>query len=630
MFGQTLNRQMKVDTLRESEKVNPEADKAYVIVHSQIPNLHFDSNRNIDKVNSLSSGDWEVWLPFGTHRLKIYAEGFQGLELQPFNFARKRSYEMIISAVGFASQNRADENLIEITFQCNQDSIYSSYNEFTPMLSFSKFISYKLPKGEYTFRFQKRGYETSTQKIDVSSPKNLDISLTPGLSSSSFLITLPGIVVITSDPSNAEIVINGQKIGNTPYQGELAAGNYQLELRKTLYYTDASSFSIDKGKTQSLNIKLKPKFGYLSVSSSVPESKVYFDDKLLGNAPIKKMQIESIPHNVKIEAELYHSKIEEFKIADGEEKIINADLNPAFGSIEITSTPESGAEVFIDGINVGKTPFLNNKLASGKYLLKVTKEFYNDFEEQVIIGDLVKYSKNIVLNNNYGELTVNAPDCNILLNEKIVGKGNYHAKLSPGKYTFKAERNEFYRPAEEDVFLKIGDNKTIDLQPSAKLGSLSVFVEPVEAVNAEIYIDNEFKGNAPVVFPLLMGNHNITAKLENYLPCSETVNIVENNQSSIKLNMLTFAGSKQQTINHWATTKWISLGATALAGGAFAYFKISANKNYTYYTNSGSTAEALQFRNKVTKNDNISQIALYTLSATAATALITWIIQISL
>jgi tetratricopeptide (TPR) repeat protein len=88
--------QMALDSFGTSTKINPESDKAYVLVHSQIPSLRFDSNRNIHQVNQLSSGDWELWLPAGTHILKISADGFQRLELPPMNFGKKRSYEMTI------------------------------------------------------------------------------------------------------------------------------------------------------------------------------------------------------------------------------------------------------------------------------------------------------------------------------------------------------------------------------------------------------------------------------------------------------------------------------------------------------------------------------------------------------
>jgi tetratricopeptide (TPR) repeat protein len=92
----TLLVRMALESFGESGKVNPESDKSFVHVRSLIPMLRFDSNRVIHKVDQTGTGDWELWLPAGTHILKLDAPGFQRLELPPMNFARKRSYEISI------------------------------------------------------------------------------------------------------------------------------------------------------------------------------------------------------------------------------------------------------------------------------------------------------------------------------------------------------------------------------------------------------------------------------------------------------------------------------------------------------------------------------------------------------
>ena len=64
-------------------------------------------------------------------------------------------------------------------------------------------------------------------------------------------------------------------------------------------------------------------------------------------------------------------------------------------SMRINSLPDNGAEVFLDGKRVGTTPFNNPKISSGKYLLKVTKEYFGGFEEQIVINDSGKIEKTI-------------------------------------------------------------------------------------------------------------------------------------------------------------------------------------------------------------------------------------------
>ncbi|MGD1045928.1 MAG: PEGA domain-containing protein [Bacteroidota bacterium] len=281
--AQQLNRRMKVESFGESRKINTETDKSLVLVHSQVQNLRFDSNRKIERVNQVSSSDWEVWLPAGTHILKIDAEGFERLELPVQNYGRKKAYELKIVAVGLASATSADENLIDVIFQINESNVFSSYNDLTPTLTKGNTITYKIPRGGYTFRFQKEGFADEVQKIAVTEATIISIELKQGTSTR--IATLPSKVVIKSEPPGAEILINSQKYGKTPFQGEIIAGTLQLELRKPLYYPNISTFTVEEGKALELPVNLKSRFGDVTVGSNVPNIAVMEFDTREGVSP---------------------------------------------------------------------------------------------------------------------------------------------------------------------------------------------------------------------------------------------------------------------------------------------------------------------------------------------------------
>jgi len=627
VFGQQLNRKMKMDDLEETNKINPEPDKAYVHISSQIQNLRFDSNRKIDKVNQLSSGDWELWLPAGTHILKFDAEGFQRLEIAPFSFAKKRSYEIKISAVIYSLTGRSDENLFEISFLANHDSIYSSYGDLTPALSKSKTIIYKLPKGDYTFRFQKQGFEDDIRTIHVTSQAQETLLLKPGGSSVQKRMKLPGVIVIISDPSGAEIMLNGQKIGNTPFQGEVNAGNYQLELRKPLYQPNISTFSIEEGKTQTLNLKFERRSGYLTITSSQPNSKVALDGKPLGLAPINKIEIESITHALRIEAELYHPYVEEFKLNDGEEKIINASLDPAFGTLQVTTDPDSGAEVFLDGRKVGKTPFRESKIPSGKYLLKVTRPMFNDIEEEITIADGQATHRAVALSANFGELNISAEGSTISINGQQMGREKTSNRLAPGTYKVTADRGEKYIPAEQQVFLAVNEKKEITLTPEPKVGSVTILVEPNEARDADIFINNKMRGKAPQVMPLAIGEYRVMAKKLNFLDVMKSISIKENEQSRLTLSMIAIDGSVLQKNNFLSTTAWISGAASVLAGGAAIYFNSQKNNAYNNYKIAATTADADKNRDLVTKNNTYYKVSVSIVGVAVVAAIVSLIVQ---
>jgi hypothetical protein len=465
------------------------------------------------------------------------------------------------------------------------------------------------------------------QKVSVKEATTLKITLKPGTTTKKF--TLSSMVVIKSEPLGAEILINGQEYGTTPFQGEIVAGTHQLELRKPLYYPNISTFTVEESKTLELPINLKPRFGYITVNSNVPNAKVTIDGKQYSNTPLLKKEIESTRHILKVETDLYHPFTQELTIADGEQKEVTAVLNPAFGGLDISSMPEQGAEVYLDGNKVGTTPYKSDRVPSGKYIIKVTKSLYNTTEEEVIIEDGKTVTKNFAMSKNFGVLTVNAPNSIIYLNNQRVAQNTYTAQLPPARYTVRTERGEKYTAAEKEVFIKVGESELVKLEPEPRLGSLSVIVEPIEASKAELYVDDKLKGSAPLVLPLLMGDYSITAKQTNFLDVMQKVTIKERESIKLNLHMTTYEGSRQQKISTWANWKWISIGSTALATAAAVYFNSQANSNYNNYKNAGTTADADNYRSLTQKNNTIYKVSLSVGAVGVIGTVVSWIVESS-
>ena len=622
--SQQLNREMRY-TLEESDKINPEPDKAYVHVRSEVPNLRFDSNRRIEKVDAISSGNWALWLPYGTHKLKITADGFQLLELPAMTFGQKKSYELVISA----GAGRADEELIEITFDVNEDSTYISLGNNSPILSRGKSVDYKLAKGQHNFRFEKPGFVEQKRTMTVTQPERIPIRLVPGGVGLSSAIKLPGFLVLSSVPAGVEVVLDGQVLGTTPLQIDVTAGIHQLELRKPLYYPDVAEIRIEEAKTVSLSRTLKPRFGYLNVSADMTNTNVTLDGKVVGQGSIIRREIESGVHEIKVETPLHHPYTERFEIRDGDVKSINAILKPAYGTLEVLSLPEDGANVFLDGTLVGRTPYKNERLASGRYILRVSKELFGDTEQEITIADQQILRRPINLSKNFGTLKVTAANSRIYIDDKPMASNSYLARLSPGRYRVKAVRDGPFKPVEREVTIGIGEEREVTIDPEGRLGALSVKVEPFAAADAKIYLNNELKGNAPLALRLLMGDYALTARKEGYLDTRRNVTITEGETKTLTLELLTYEGSRLQVKDTWGTVKWISGAAAVAAGGAAVYFNAVANKNYDKYNSATSSADATMYRDKVTQNDKLTKVAIGVAAGCAATALVSWIVQAS-
>ena len=621
---QSINRQMKASDISETTTII-DAGKSLLIVNSQIRNLKFDSNRGVLSVDWQSSSKAYVWLKPGTQQVSMSAEGFIDVSLPTFAFQNKRAFEINITASGFGSEIRADENLVEVQFMVDQDQVYVSYGDMAPMLSKAKVIPYKLPKGTYTFRFQKDGFADETRTIVVDQPQVVDIAMKAGQSTEKF--KLPVIVTITSDPIGAEIILNGQRVDVTPKSLELTAGTHQLELRKALYYGDASKFSLVEGESKSITRTLKPRFGYITVTSNVANAKTTIDGKLQDPKTLTKQPIESARHEIKVDADLYHSFATTLEIKDGDEKAVTAELKPAFGRLEIKSYPENGATVFIDNKQVGVTPYVNEKQPSGDYLVKITKKLFGDAEDRITVNDEKSTIKNMVMSQNFGTLTVTAPEASITLNGTNVGKGSYTGRLQPAKYTVRAERGALYTPAEKDIFIRTGESETIVLKPEPRQGSVSVFVDPASASGTDISVDGVSKGKAPLVLPLLIGDYTITAKHPDFLEAFEKVTVKEREKSTLKFQLMTYDGSIAQRKARWGIPKWAGVAGAVAGVAATFYFNSQANKAYDKYKNAITPTDAGNYRSASDNNILYYKISISVASVSAVTALVSMIVQ---
>lgn len=593
---------------------------ALIKVRTDLDGLKFSSNIGVVGDIERKEGDYWVYVSPGERRMKIIKDGYI-TKIFSFPIAIRSSRVYVLELTGTGEGEIIDKNLVKTTFRMNTDGVYISKGNAAPTQAAGNVAEFQLPKGSYTFTFSKQGFQDVTKDIAVEEEQVIDVTLEKGEQQSSF--KLPGIVIINSQPQGAEVLLNNQKMGVTPFKDQVIAGEYKLTLKKDLYHTYSGSFSLGEAKRKELpKIKLQPKFGYIAVSSKPAGAEIFLDGQSLGTAPIARREIESGKHTLRAEYALYHDKTKSFTIDDGDDRQVELQLDPAFGSLKVESEPR-GAEVFIDGEKVGTTPYADEKIASGVYELRVTKPLWNEEKEQVTIQDEQATEKMVVLTQNFGKVKVDAGEAAIYQNGNKVADGSYEAKLKPGTYTFRATKPK-HTPDEKEVYLSVGDEREITLKPQPQQGSLSVFAEPDKARNARIYINGErHKQTTPAVIPLLYGEYTVTLKKEGFLDQTKNISIEANKSRKITFEMQTYQGSLQHEFKKHKTAK-ILWGTTAmLFGGAGTYFKFAADGHYEDYQAATSTAKATDLHDKVERADQYKLIGW----GVAGAALIPTIIQ---
>lgn len=574
---------------------------ALVKVNTNIKGMQFDSNIGIVDVVHQADGYW-LYIAPKERRIKLMATGFLSLDVDmPEPAVALKVYNLVV-AQKFGGQV---SDLVKVTFRMSDSNVNIRSGGNAPVLEPSSNAVFNLPKGEHTFTFFKEGFNDIEKKVDVDRDEVMDITLVSGISSTK--LALSGWIIITSDPAGAEVFLNDQRVGVTPYQVKQTAGLINLRLQYPLYYDHQEQFDLGEGATVNLPlVNLKPRFGYWQVKSTPAGAEVLLNGKRQGTTPLVRAQISSGNHEIVLRKSMYYEYKENFKIADGDDKNFNIPLKEAFGTLTITSDP-SGAKVYVDEREVGITPYKNSMLASGTYNIRLTMDLFSDSREQVVVSDGKETEKFIALSKNFGTLNVTATGAEIFLNDKKVGSGTYKANLAPGQYKLKATKDRHTDDA-RDVFVMLGQTETITLSPKPQKGGVSIVTNPFDARGADIYIENEKqKAITPTTIPLLIGTYNVTVKKSGYLDASKSVVVKEGAEQELTFTMQTYRGSMQQTANKYKRQKVVWGVATIAAAGVGGYFRYSVTSLSNEYKT--ATTDATDIYNRLEQHDLYSYIA---------------------
>ena len=347
-----------------------------------------------------------------------------------------------------------------------------------------------------------------------------------------------GNLSISSEPDGADIYIDGKLYGKTnDVITDLKEGNQSMQLEKDGYSTLTKTIVINKGETLKLNETLQTLSSqrtYLIVKADQDDARIYIDDELVGMGEGTKAVIIGTTHTYKIQCNLYHDETGSVTVKGKE--TIEKQLRPSFGYIDISTSPEQGANVYVDDEYAGISPLRTDKLQSGAHKVMVMKNMYKMTEQSFLVVDGQTTMANLNMQPNFVNVTVNTDmSSDIYVDEDYKSKGNWTGRLSEGIHVFEA-RKANYAPSRKEVELVLGADKNISLEaPKPITGALDVNSMPIEA---NIYIDGKSYGTTPnMINNLLIGIHELRLEKEGYVTLTKSINIRENETYNLNENL---------------------------------------------------------------------------------------------
>jgi len=335
-------------------------------------------------------------------------------------------------------------------------------------------------------------------------------------------------VSITSQPSGATVIVDGQDRGTTPITlFDLAPGRHHLKYRLAGYVERNRFFNTSEGPFIEKNEVLVEEKGLLLLKSEPEGCDIQIDGMSVGRTPRLITSLASKDaYSVKLSKEGYQDLSISVKF-DGRVPIVRTEkLVLDSGAIEISSEP-SGAEVTVNGIVRGTTPLKVDGIPKGRAVVKFHLEGFAEEIRELAMNAGEVQNLPIVLTALPGTLhLVSVPEgARFYVNDEARGKGPLAIPgLKPGKYSVRAEL-EGYGTLVRDIELGNGQSAREEFKLSNVMGRLEIRTSPAGAQvlldNRPIGVskpvpDNPDKSEIMTIENLMEGEHTLVVRKDGY------------------------------------------------------------------------------------------------------------------
>ncbi|MFI5290096.1 MAG: PEGA domain-containing protein [Polyangia bacterium] len=188
-----------------------------------------------------------------------------------------------------------------------------------------------------------------------------------------------GALRVLSTTPGATVLVDGQEKG--PAGGEITGlqpGQHAIEVRAPGYTPQQSLVNVVAGQQTIAKIDLQqggPALtAHLRVVTPEPDVEVFIDGASVGKAPVDRNDLSPGKHYIVARKPGFAEWQREVNLDPLHETQLTIEMS-ASGTLKVLSNV-AGADVYIDGAPVGKTPLTLDKLASGEHVIEVKKAGY--------------------------------------------------------------------------------------------------------------------------------------------------------------------------------------------------------------------------------------------------------------
>jgi len=339
--------------------------------------LQFECNQGFRGDFPKQAGDIWLYVSPKEKRLKIMKEGFLPLEYY-ISEAIEPSTVYILELVNkFQTLIKSGASLGFILIKSDPPGAEVKVNG-DPTGSSTPFQK-PLNPGRYSYELTTQLYlpYSGTFVINAGKTTIIENMLEPNF----------GTLSIQSQPEDSAAIYLDDRLlkQKTPIVIEqLASGQHSVVLRKEMYETVEQNFEIQNGQTTTLNVVLQPTFGEVEIT--VPGGvEIWVDQERVGFGDYSGRLLKGI-HLIEGKKLNHYDFSETVTIELGQKHQVIVTMSPITGILTIMTEPPE-ADIFLDGVNKGKSPLIIENLIIGSHTIRLAKDGHGEVSKQISLQE---------------------------------------------------------------------------------------------------------------------------------------------------------------------------------------------------------------------------------------------------
>ncbi|TNF23454.1 MAG: PEGA domain-containing protein [Deltaproteobacteria bacterium] len=300
-------------------------------------------------------------------------------------------------------------------------------------------VSVRIPPGRHHAVVRKEGYKEWERWIDAHENERFSIDVVMQK-----LEAAPGEILVTSNPSGGEVRVNGGPKGRTPMVVEgLPAGPYLVEIVLDGYQTFSQSVNVESAKRTVVDgalVATKGVAGEVKILANIANASISFDGDPVGVAPVTLSDVKPGTHLIEARGPDGAVTSKNVDVRAGETSVVRLELtaapvSPTKARVRVLANV-AGAQVDIDGVRKGASPFAVDDLDPGTHFVTVTAPGYAPWQQTVTLaaGDNPEVIAQLGQAGRIEVRTKKGEAADVFVDGKPIGQAPFIGELAVGTH----------------------------------------------------------------------------------------------------------------------------------------------------------------------------------------------------